>query len=143
MARKALTDTASAIETNELPRWDLSALFPGLDSPEFAEGFDRLVSGIDDLVNLFDEVGVSSALRNRSDTAPSVDLERVLNALNDVVQRLDSMGSYLYGCISTDSRNEAAQARFSQFKERAVALDKLETRFTAWMGTLPIEEIGR
>ena len=64
-----------------------------------------------------------------------------MNALNDVSQQLESMGSYLYGCISTDSRNELAQARFSQFQERAVALDKLQTRFTAWVGTLPIEEL--
>ena len=141
MPEKTLTDTATAVETSELPRWDLSALFPGLESTEFAEGFDRLVSGIDDLVNLFDEIGVSSAAAGHSQTAPVVAFERVLNALNDVVQRLDSMGSYLYGCISTDSRNEAAQARFSQFQERAVALDKLQTRFTAWMGTLPIEEV--
>ena len=52
------------------------------------------------------------------------------------------MGSYLYGYISTDSRNELAQARFSQLQERAVALDKLQTRFTAWVGTLPIEELA-
>ena len=56
-------------------------------------------------------------------------------------QQLESMGSYLFGCISTDSRNDLAQARFSQFQERAVALDKLQTRFTAWVGTLPIEEL--
>ena len=53
------------------------------------------------------------------------------------------MGSYLYGCISTDSRNELAQARFSQFQERAVALDKLQTRFTAWVGTLPSKSLPR
>jgi oligoendopeptidase F len=72
---------------------------------------------------------------------PLAEFNRVLNALNDVAQRLESMGSYLYGCVSTDSRNELAQARFSQFQERAVALDKLQTRFTAWVGTLPIEEL--
>ena len=72
---------------------------------------------------------------------PLADFERVLNALNDVTQRLESMGSYLYGCVSTDSRNDAAQARFSQFQERAVAVDKLQTRFTAWIGTLPIEAL--
>ena len=142
MPRHAITETvATAVETNELPRWDLSALFPGLDSPEFAEGFDLLVSGIDDLVNLFDEIGASSVSAGRSEILPLDDFERVLNALNDVTRRLDSMGSYLYGCISTDSRNEAAQARFSQFQERAVALDKLQTRFTAWVGTLSIEEL--
>jgi oligoendopeptidase F len=140
MPRKTLTDTATAVETNELPRWDLSALFPGLDSPEFAEGFARLLSGIDDLAQIFDEVGVSAAA-GRTETVPLADFERVLNALNDVANRLESMGSYLYGCISTDSRNELAQARYSQFQERAVALDKLQTRFTAWVGTLPIEEL--
>src|SRR4051794_6005344 len=141
MPRKTLTDTTTAVETDELPRWDLSALFPGLDSPEFAEGFDRLLSGIDDLIQLFDDVEVSAAAASRSETVPVADFERVLNALNDVALRLESMGSYLYGCISTDSRNELAQARYSQFQERAVALDKLQTRFTAWVGTLPIEEL--
>jgi oligoendopeptidase F len=141
MPRNALTDMTTAVETDELPRWDLSALFPGLDSPEFAEGFDLLVSGIDDLVNLFDEIGVSSASARSSEIVPLNDFERVLNALNDVTQRLDSMGSYLYGSISTESRNEVAQVRFSQFQERAVALDKLQTRFTAWLGTQPIEEL--
>src|SRR5215210_4731122 len=101
MPRKTLTDTATAVETNELPRWDLSALFPGLDSPEFAEGFDRILTGIDDLAQLFDEVGVSAAA-GRTNTVPLADFERVLNALNDVAYRLESMGSYLYGCISTD-----------------------------------------
>src|SRR5688572_5537118 len=118
MPRKTLTDTVSTVETNELPRWDLSALFPGLDSPEFVEGFDRLLSGIDDLAQLFDDVGVSAVAASRSETVPLVHFQRVLNALNDVAQRLESMGSYLYAWISTDSRNEAAQARYSQFQER-------------------------
>jgi pepF/M3 family oligoendopeptidase len=143
MRRKTLTDTApTSVETNELPRWDLSALFPSLDSPEFAEGFDRLLSGIDQLTHLFEEVEITATSTTRSGTAPVADFERVLNALNDVSQQLESMGSYLYGCISTDSRNELAQARFSQLQERAVALDKLQTRFTAWVGTLPIEEFA-
>jgi oligoendopeptidase F len=143
MRRKTLTDTApTSVETNELPRWDLSALFPSLDSPEFAEGFDRLLSGIDQLTHLFEEVEITATSTTRSGTAPVTDFERVLNALNDVSQQLESMGSYLYGCISTDSRNELAQARFSQLQERAVALDKLQTRFTAWVGTLPIEEFA-
>jgi pepF/M3 family oligoendopeptidase len=142
MPENTLTDTTPIdVETGELPRWDLSALFPGIDSPEFAEGFDRLLSGIDRLAQLFDDVGITATSTNRSEPAPLADFERVLNALNDVSQQLDSMGSYLYGCISTDSRNELAQARFSQFQERAVALDKLQTRFTAWVGLQPIEEL--
>jgi oligoendopeptidase F len=141
MPKKTLTDTAAAVETNELPRWDLSVLFPSLDSPEFGEGFARLHSGIDHLTRLFDDVGIAAAPTRRSETAPVVEFERVLSALNVVSQQFDSMGAYLFGCISTDSRNDLAQARFSQFQECAVALDKLQTRFTAWVGTLPVEEL--
>src|SRR5918994_643198 len=142
MPKKTLTDTAAtAVETAELPRWDLSALFPGLESPEFAEGFDRLRTGIDHLTDLFDDVGIAATSTRRSETAPVIEFERVLTALNDLAQRFDSMGSYLFGCVSTDSRNDLAQARFSQFQECAVALDKLQTRFTAWVGTLPIDEL--
>jgi oligoendopeptidase F len=142
MRGQTLTETAIiAVETNELPRWDLSALFPGLESLEFVEGFNRLLSGIDHLINLFDEVGITATPASRSEIAPLADFEQVLIALNDVSQQLESMGSYLFGCISTDSRDELAQARFSQFQDRAVALDKLQTRFTAWVGILPIEEL--
>src|SRR5215212_5745297 len=141
MPEKTLTDTAAALETNELPRWDLSVLDPGLDSPEFVEGFDRLHSGVDHLTQLFDDVGIAAASTRRSQTVPVAEFEQVLNALNDVSKQFDSMGAYLFGCISTDSRNELAQARFSHFQECAVALDKLQTRFTAWVGTLPVEEL--
>ncbi|HKG29149.1 MAG TPA: hypothetical protein VKB01_08440, partial [Thermomicrobiales bacterium] len=113
MRGQTLTETAViAVETNELPRWDLSALFPGLESLEFVEGFNRLLSGIDHLINLFDEVGITATPASRSEIAPLADFEQVLNALNDVSQQLESMGSYLFGCISTDSRDELAQARF-------------------------------
>ncbi|MCC2628589.1 MAG: hypothetical protein K0S14_2239, partial [Thermomicrobiales bacterium] len=70
MARKTLTVQAPiAVATDDLPRWDLSALFPGLDSPEFTEGFDRLLSGIDQLTRLFDELGITSTPTRRAETA--------------------------------------------------------------------------
>src|SRR5215210_1085335 len=110
MARKALTDTASAIEINELPRWDLSALFPGLDSPEFAAGFDRLLDEIGALSRLFDDLGITAATPSPFRTTHVADFENALVALNDIEERFESMQSYLYGSVSTDSRNELAQA---------------------------------
>ncbi len=127
--------------THELPRWDLSALFPSLDSPEFAAGFDRLLDEISVLADLFDDLGITATFQAGSGAAPVAEFEKALRALNDVEQRLESMQAYLYGCISTDSRNELAQARFSQLQERGVALSKLQTRFTAWVGTLSLDEL--
>ena len=42
----------------ELPRWDLSALYPGIDTPEFDDGFARALAQIEALQGVFDELGV-------------------------------------------------------------------------------------
>jgi pepF/M3 family oligoendopeptidase len=132
-----------AQENRQLPRWDLTALYPALHSPEFAAGFVRLLSDFDLLAALFAELGV------RGDHAATLDdglvaaFERALSSLNSVEQQLHSTYAYVYGHVSTDSRNELAQARLSELQERSVTLSKLQTRFCAWVGDLPIEELIR
>ena len=37
-----------------LPHWDMTVVYPSMESKEFAEGFSRVVLDIDDLANLFD-----------------------------------------------------------------------------------------
>ena len=44
--------------TTTLPRWDMSVVYPGLDSPEFAQGMADAVANIDGLEGLFDRLGV-------------------------------------------------------------------------------------
>ena len=128
-------------DANELPRWDLGALFSGLDSPEFGDALNRLLEDMDALAGLFDEIGINAVAGVQAGDVPVADFERALRALNAVARQLESMQSYLYGCITTDSRNDLAQARFSQLQERAVALSKLQTRFTAWVGTLSVDAL--
>ena len=69
------------------------------------------------------------------------EFERALQALNSLNARDESMTAYLSGHITTDSRDDEAQARFSELQQRGVALEKLETRFTAWLGRLPVDEL--
>src|SRR5438270_10770240 len=38
-----------------LPHWDMTVVYPGLESPEFAQGFSHVVQAIDELTHLFDE----------------------------------------------------------------------------------------
>ena len=45
-------------DTAALPRWDMTVVYPGLDSPEFAAGFDAVVADIARLGELFDAEGV-------------------------------------------------------------------------------------
>jgi pepF/M3 family oligoendopeptidase len=134
---------APAPESTLLPRWDLTPLFPSLASPEFETSFATLLRDIDALAGLFEQLGVGGGSPRALDDALIADFSRALNALNDVEARLDSISSYLYGHITTDSRDDLAQARYSQLQERMVGLTKLQTRFCAWVGTLAIEELIR
>lgn len=139
--RAASVVAGPAVSADDLPRWDLSALYPGLEGPEFAAGFARLLADIDALAALFDELGVRGGNAKELDDALLSRFERALSALNAVHQEIESTGSYLYGLVTTDSRDDEAQARFSELQEREVQLSKLQTRFTAWLGTLPLEQL--
>ena len=125
----------------ELPRWDLSALYPGIDTPEFDDGFARVLAQIEALQGLFDELGVQGGGSGPAGDSLVQDFERALSALNNVEQDLESTVAYLYGQITVDSRDAVAQARYSQLRERMVQFDKLQTRFEAWVGALPIDEL--
>ena len=119
-----------------LPRWDVSHLYPGLDSPEFREAWDALVRAIDDLVALFDRHGV-----NRKESPPplpeTVDaFEEVLTRYNEVLREQHTLGAYINSFLTTDSRDARAQAAWSEFQQRTMPLSQLSTRLIAWIGSL-------
>src|SRR5713226_8290075 len=58
--------------TYTLPHWDMSDIFPGLESNAFVEGFTRVVQDINDLAQLFDEYSIQSAGRPQG-IAPTMD----------------------------------------------------------------------
>jgi pepF/M3 family oligoendopeptidase len=130
-----------SLERRDLPRWDLTALFPGLESPEFDAAFARLLEDIERLGNRFGAADAGAGPRVRLSDTLVAEFDGVLSAMNDVELRIDSMTAYLYGFVTTDSRNELAQARFSALRERMVTFSKLQTRFTAWVGALPLDEL--
>ena len=119
-----------------LPRWDVSRLYPGLDSPEFREAWDALVRAIDDLVALFDRHGVN---RRESPPPPSETVnafEEVLTRYNEVLREEHTLGAYINSFLTTDSRDARAQAAWSEFQQRTMPLSQLSTRLIAWIGSL-------
>ncbi|HEU0115806.1 MAG TPA: hypothetical protein VFQ80_14065, partial [Thermomicrobiales bacterium] len=135
--RQESTVGAAVAMTDSLPRWDLSAAFPGIATPGFAEGFADWLGAIDALGALFDAEGVGS-------DAGAVDrarFEHVLNALNETLDRTMTMEAYLFALVSADSRDEAAQARLSEFSIAQTRLKVLRSRFTAWLGAIDVDRL--
>ena len=128
-----MTTTATAARA-ELPRWDLTPIFPDLDSPAFANAFTALLT---DLSNL-DEV-LPAGVQSQDD--PRATLEGALDRLNDVSERQEVIWAYLYGLITTNSRDQQAQSRFSELQARSVALEKASTRLDAWLAGQDVEAL--
>jgi pepF/M3 family oligoendopeptidase len=128
--------------TSALPRWDVSTVFPDLESPEFAAGFASVVARVDELTALFEELGVG-----RLDQTPAVDdalvgaVERVITGMNEAIAAYRTLSSYIYSFVVTDSRDTTAQARQSEAQRQSVRLAQLRVRFTAWIGSLDVEAL--
>ncbi len=125
----------------ELPRWDMSVVYPGLDSPEFEGAFQQVVADIGALAELFDAHGVGQREAAPLDESTVHAFETVVARYNAVLEAAGTLSAYIHAFVSTDSRDQVAQARRSEFQQHAVRLAQLGTRFTAWIGSLDVEAL--
>lgn len=127
--------------TAALPRWDMAVIFPSLDSPEFREAFAAAKDEIGALVAAFDE----SRVRRREDGTVNADLvaafERITARLNEFYRDVRVIASYINCFVTTDANDELAQSLQSELRVAFVTLDKLWTRYTAWVGTTDLNPL--
>ncbi len=126
-----------------LPRWDLTPFFPSLDSTEFETAFADTVAAIGSAKALFDQHGIAERPAAAFTDADRIAYDAATNTLNDISQRIRLLYAYVMGLVTTDSRDSAAQARYSELRRENVVLDELETRYTAWLGSLDTDALMR
>ena len=124
-----------------LPRWDMSVVFPSLESPELAAGFASAVAAIDGLAALFDEEHIAAREPAPLDDATVGAVERVIARYNAVLDEVRTLGAYISAFVSTNSRDDVAQAWQSELRLQTVKLAQLGTRFTAWIGSLDVDAL--
>lgn len=124
-----------------VPRWDLTPIFPALDSPQFDAEFDEVVRAIPQIGAHFDQIGVRRRTTSVVDNEFAVQADATINSWNELSARLDIVFSFLHCLISTDARDERAKGRLSELETATVALDALETRLVAWLGSSDIEAL--
>ena len=131
----------AAEASGSLPRWDLRPIFPGVDSPELDRELEQVTRDIGVLADLFDarEIGGEGAPSDLRRAAEVFD--KVIDRLNDVLERAWTIRAYLMSVVSADSRDDVAQARLSELRRQQVELSKLETRFAAWLGLLDADSL--
>lgn len=129
----------SAVQTP--PRWDMTPIFPSLNAPEFATAFSSAIQNIAQLEALFDECDVRRLDRTPPIPEVAPRLERVLDAYNRALDDARTVSAYIQAFVTTDSRDQLARARESEFQQQTLPLAQLGARFTAWVGSLDVEAL--
>ncbi|MBD3348040.1 MAG: M3 family oligoendopeptidase [Candidatus Eisenbacteria bacterium] len=122
---------------NKIPHWDLSNVYPGLDSKEFRADFDRLKSNLDKLEDYEKKHGIGKLDSPPEDAAATGKvLDGALELLNETLLMRSTLNAYVYSFVATDSRNTAAARKQSELDQLRVRFQKVFVPFEAWVGSL-------
>ena len=124
-----------------LPQWDMSVVFPNLQSPQFEEGYRATVAAVDELAALFERLTIGVGDRVPSTDEATRTFDEVLPRYDAVLRQATTLYAYISAFVATDSRDVQAQAALSRLQPRLVVLSQLETRLTAWIGSLDVEGV--
>lgn len=127
--------------TSTLPHWDVSQVYLGLDAPAFTTEFEATMALLEALLARFDTLGIDKRAPSLLSDADVAAFEELLTTLGQLDERVMTLRAFIYSFVATDSRNQVAQARYSEFQQRSVVISQIENRFTAWVGGLDIEEL--
>ena len=124
-----------------LPHWQLTSIFPGLQSPEFEGAKTELKTRVDALASLMDAHGVNAQERVPVTQKTAALFDRLTDGFNDVYNRFSTVYAYLTGFTATDAFNDRAQAETSGLSPLSSKLSFLGVRLTAWVGAMDAEAL--
>jgi pepF/M3 family oligoendopeptidase len=120
--------------TISAPRWDMTNVYPSLDSKQFKNAVKKFKSGLDELQVFFKKTGKANA---------KTDPKKLGKLLGEAVERINALretgetiNAYIYAFVTTDSRDKDAMRALSEFEQMLVQGNILETKFRAWVGEL-------
>ncbi|MGB7872928.1 MAG: M3 family metallopeptidase, partial [Anaerolineales bacterium] len=117
------------------PRWDLTNVYPSLESEEFKGAFASFKTKVSDLGDYFVEVV------NKTDTKTPPGqlgpiLGEVVNRFNDTYTLSSTIEAYIYSFVSTDSHNKTATRVLSEYEQARLPLQNLNVQLKAWLGKI-------
>ncbi|HEU5381415.1 MAG TPA: M3 family oligoendopeptidase [Ktedonobacteraceae bacterium] len=124
-----------------LPHWDMSVVYPGLDSPEFDQSFAEFTQQVSSLVQLFDTHNIQGQPAQELTDATIQVFETITARLNTIRETRTTLGAYLGCFVTTNTQDTLAQARYSEYQQQDARLSLLSTRYAAWIGSLNVEEL--
>lgn len=117
------------------PRWDMSNVYPSLESPEFTAALAQLSSQTEEFGGF-----LRQKVQPASSATPAAQLAALLGEATRRSNQLSTLAgtliAYIQSFVTTDSRNTVAMKKFSEMQRQLLPLQTLSTDFQAWVGSL-------
>ncbi len=124
-----------------LPHWDLSDLYPSLASREYAAAREAFGAEVVRLEALYDENEVRGGdSLDVTDKTVSA-FEAAIEGTNGILNQLRTVNAYISSFVTTDARDDAAQAELSGLQKDSARLGKLRTRLDAYVARFDTEQL--
>jgi pepF/M3 family oligoendopeptidase len=124
-----------------LPHWDMTVVYPSMESQEFARGYSSVVQDIDELAHLFDTRHIEGQTTAPLNDATIKTFEIIIERFNAVLEATSTLSTYIMCFITTNTHDSLAQAKMSELQKSLVTLKQLGTRLTAWIGSLDVDAL--
>jgi pepF/M3 family oligoendopeptidase len=120
-----------------LPHWDLSNIYPGLDSEELTQSSHRLESQIQELDRYLSHHQIAQGGPVPEDPATLAGvIGGYLDRMNAMHRLGDTLRYYVYAFVTTDSYNTTARRTMSELETLFICLERQEVLFRGWIGTI-------
>ena len=127
--------------SESVPHWDLSNVYPGLDSVDFKQAVDQLQANLDDLDNYLSAQQITrSATVNASPSELAQVIAGYLNRMNAALRLNGTLHSYIHSFVSTDSYNTVARRLASELEALAVRIERADVLFRGWIGVVAADQ---
>ena len=121
--------------TISAPRWDLSNVYPSLESEEFKAAIQDYKKQVAALEKFYkNKLSKSDAKTKAKDLAPLVG--KAIDQINKIEELSTTLYYYIYSFVTTDSHNKLAMKTMSEFEQARLPMSQLMTQFTAWLGKI-------
>ena len=125
-----------------LPRWDLSNVYPGLESDEFQQAVAQLEASLDELDGYLAARGIERGgeVPDGGPGAVADVMRGYLDRMNALQRLYRTLATYVYGFYCTDSYDATPRRIQSELDAMQVRLERQEVLFRGWIGTVAEDE---
>ncbi len=127
------------IETKELPRWDMTNIYPSLESEEFQQANQDFIDMVDEIEAYMEEHGIhpEAPLADANQAEQAEIIKGFIDRANAALELGGTLQSFIYSYISTDSFNQTAAKALSMIQPVFVKAQQLAgVVFAGWLAKL-------